>query len=107
MDIWENWVKAFKLKELYDEVHKEYLEYYDFVRATGQERFNLVLMITYTVNITFSGVSLLASLFNFRELWLAPMICVMMLIAVLSYPTYIISRWLKHKIENKEDNSLY
>ena len=106
MDIWENWLKAFKLKELFEEVHKEYLEYYDFVRATGQERFNLVLMITYTINICFSGISLLANLFNFRELWLAPLIYTLMIISILSYPTFLITRWAKHKIENKWDNSI-
>lgn len=106
MDIWENWMKAFKLKELFDEVHKEYLEYYDFVRSSGQERFNLVLMLTYIVNIAFSGTSLLTNIFNFREHWLAPVIFAMMVVAIASYPAYLISRWIKHKIENRVDNSI-
>ena len=106
MDIWENWIKAFKLKELFEEVHKEYLEYYDFVRATGQERFNIVLMITYVVNITFGGLSLLTNIFGLRETWLAPIIYIMMGIAIITYPTYLIGRWIKHKIENRLDNSI-
>lgn len=106
MDIWENWIKAFKLKDLFDEVHKEYLEYYDFVRASGQDRFNLVLMLTYVVNIMFNGISLFASIFNFREHWLAPLILVLMIIGVLSYPIYLIGRWVKHKMENRIDNKI-
>lgn len=106
MDIWENWIEAFKLKELFDEVHKEYLEYYDFVRASGQDRLNIVLMLTYVVNIMFSGISLFYSIFNFREHWLAPLILVLMIAGILSYPVYIISRWIKHKIENRIDNRI-
>ena len=106
MEIWENWVKAFKLKELFDEVHKEYIEYYDFVKSTGQERFNLVIMLTYVVNIAFSGISLFANLFNFREHWLAPVILALMVTAMSSYPIFLISRWIKHKIENKMDNDI-
>ncbi len=106
MEIWQNWIKAFRLKELFEEVHKEYLEYYDFVRASGQDRFNLVLMLTYVVNILFSGISLLSSIFNFRQHWLAPIITCLMILGVTSYPIYLVGRWMKHKIENKMDNSI-
>ncbi len=104
MDIWQNWIKAFDLKNLFEEVHKEYLEYYDFVRDSGQERLNVIIMLTYIVNITFSGISLLTNLFNFREHWLAPVIFAMMILSISSYPIYLVSRWIKHKLENKIDN---
>lgn len=45
MDIWKLWQKAFGLPELYDEVHKEYLEYYDYVVSNNQSRISMILMI--------------------------------------------------------------
>ena len=106
MDIWQNWIKAFELRELFDEVHKEYLEYYDFVRASGQDRFNVLLMLIYIVNIAFSGISLLTGLIDLNEHFLAPFVVLMMAIAMVSYPAYIIARWVKHKVENKLDNTM-
>ncbi len=101
MDIWDNWQQAFKLKELFEEVHKEYLEYYDLIRANGSERLSIVLMVTYMTTIFFSGMSLLFQLFNVRGMWLEPLIITAMVVAIISYPSYLISVWAKHRFENK------
>ncbi len=102
MNIWEKWQKAFKLQQLFDEVHKQYIEYYDLIRVSNQEKFNIVLMFTYMVNISFSGISLLASIFDFRYYWLRPIIIILMIVGILSYPLYILNVWLKDKDKIKD-----
>ena len=78
----------------------------NFVRASGQDRFNVLLMLIYIVNIAFSGISLLTGLIDLNEHFLAPFVVLMMAIAMVSYPAYIIARWVKHKVENKLDNTM-
>ena len=99
MSIWKKWKAAFELEELYDEVHKEYLEYYDSVAASGQEKINIILILLYTVSVLFTGLQILTNVFNIRQAWLEILVVALMAITVLSYPVYIVLRWLKHKTE--------
>ncbi|MEG1009720.1 MAG: hypothetical protein RSF67_07935 [Clostridia bacterium] len=99
MDIWKSWQKAFELQELYDEVHREYMEYYDFVVASGQDKTNLILIILYTVSVIFSGISIVAQQFDMKGTWIEPFIIYLIIFTSLSYPIYLILRWCKHKIE--------
>lgn len=101
MDMWENWQNAFKLKELFEEVHKEYLEYSDYLRDNAESRLKIVLMLTYMVTIFFSGMSLLTQLFGLKGTWIEPIIVVMMILAILSYPGYLVLGWIKHKLEKR------
>ncbi|HEY5562763.1 MAG TPA: hypothetical protein VIK72_13585 [Clostridiaceae bacterium] len=60
MDIWKKWQKAFDLPELFDEVQKEYSEFYDYTVAKGQEKINSLLIVIYIISLIFSGMILLA-----------------------------------------------
>lgn len=102
MDIWRKWQKAFGLQELYDEVHKEYIEYYDFVNSSGQERINVILIMLYTLSVIFTGFQIITSKFDINRT--EPFIVGLMVAAVASYPIYIITRWLIHKIQAKKSN---
>lgn len=99
MDIWETWQKAFGLHELYEEVHKEYLEYYDFVVSNGQSKISAILMIFYIVNITFSGLQMVDNILNVKEV--DTYIIIAMIFCALSYPAYLVISWIKSKLERK------
>ena len=99
MDIWKLWQKAFGLSELYDEVHKEYLEYYDYVVSNNQSRISMILMIFYVINISFSGIQMLTNVINLEDIQVY--IIIAMVFSALSYPTYLIASWIKHKFEKK------
>lgn len=97
MDIWKRWQTAFELPELFEEVQKEYMEYYDFVVATGQEKMNVLVIMLYLVNILFAGIQILISKFNLADIQL--IVILIMIISVSMYPLLVILRWLKHKLE--------
>lgn len=59
MDIWKKWQKSFELISLFDEVQKEYSEFYDYTVARGQEKINRLLIVMYTISILFTGMTLL------------------------------------------------
>ena len=99
MDIWELWQKAFGLPELYDEVHKEYLEYYDYVVSNNQSRISMILMFFYVINISFSGIQMLTNVINLEDIQIY--IIIAMVFSALSYPCYLIASWIKHKFEKK------
>lgn len=100
MDVWRKWQLAFELPTLFEEVRKEYMEYYDFVVANGQERINQILMIMYLVSIILSGLSMLIQYFNLKAItWLEPFVLSLMLICILSYPVYLCASFVKHKLE--------
>lgn len=99
MDIWKIWQDSFGLPELYDEVHKEYLEYYDFVVSNGQSRISTILMLFYIINIIFSGIQMLTNVINLEDVQLY--IIIAMVFCALSYPTYLIVSWIKHKLERR------
>lgn len=102
MDIWRKWQKAFGLQELYDEVHKEYVEYYDFVNVTSQDRINVLLVMLYTLSVIFTGFQIITTKIDINRT--EPYIVALMVAAVLSYPVYIVTRWLVHKIQAKRDS---
>ncbi|MEG2348756.1 MAG: hypothetical protein RSB67_03820 [Clostridia bacterium] len=99
MDIWKKWQKAFGLSELYEEVHKEYIEYYDFVTASGQDRINIILIMLYTLSVVFTGCQIITNMFDLRKM--EPYIIALMVAAVISYPIYTIIRWAVHKLQAK------
>lgn len=99
MDIWKSWQNAFGLEELYDEVHKEYLEYYDYVVSNTQSRSSTIIMMFYIVNITFSGIQMLSSKLNMERIH--PYIIIAMVFCALAYPLYLALSWVIHKKEKK------
>lgn len=99
MDIWKSWKQAFELQELFDEVHKEYVEYYDFITNSTQNKINAILILLYIINVIFVGLQILINILNIRNIQLY--VIVIMLIAVLSYPLYLVLSWIKHKLESK------
>ena len=98
-NIWEKWQNAFGLRELFDEVRKEYIEYYDFAMASGQERINVLLILLYTISIVFTGLQVLVGYFDISGL--ENYIIAIMLIAVFSYPLYVLIWWITHKLKLK------
>lgn len=101
MAMWKKWKKAFELDKLYEEVHKEYSEYYESVVASGQDKINILLILLYTISVLFTGLQILTNFFKVNLVWLEPMVIVLMVITILSYPTYIFLRWIKHKLEKR------
>lgn len=101
MDIWKRWQKAFELFELYDEVHKEYVEYYNTVVTSSQRKINGVLLIMYTASMIFSGIQVFSEMFNIKQTWLEPLMLCAIFITSLSYPIFILGRWIKHRIEKR------
>jgi hypothetical protein len=99
MDIWKRWQSAFELSELYDEVHKEYVEYYNTVVTSGQSKINIILIIMYTVSVIFSGLQIVAQMYDIKHTWLEPLLIYTIVITAMSYPIYAITRWMKHKAE--------
>ncbi len=100
MDVWRKWQLAFELPSLFEEVRKEYMQYYDFVVANGQERINQILLIMYVVNITLSGLGMLIQYFDLKTVsWLEPFVLTMMAFCALSYPAYTCVSYIKHKLE--------
>lgn len=99
MDIWKAWQEAFGLDELYNEVHKEYLEYYDYVVSNSQSRISSILMIFYVVNIVFGGIQMLSNKINIEDIEVY--IIIMMIFCALAYPMYIVISWIKHKFETR------
>ncbi len=99
MDIWKRWQKAFELTELYDEVHKEYIEYYNQVVTSGQSKINVILILLYTVSVIFSGLQSVVQMYNIKNTWLEPFLMYSIVLTALSYPIYVIARIVKHKLE--------
>ena len=99
--MWKRWKKAFELDELYEEVHKEYSEYYDSVVAGGQDKINILLILLYTISVLFTGLQILTSFFNISASWVEPTVIILMIITIISYPVYASVRWLKHKFEKR------
>lgn len=101
MDIWKKWQEAFELKELYDEVHREYLEYYDFIATNGQDKINVLLIFLYTMSVIFAGFSILVPMLDITEAWFQPLIITLIILTALSYPLYVVIKKIKHYIEKK------
>ena len=102
MDIWKRWQTAFELTELFEEVQKEYMEYYDFVVATGQDKINVLLIMLYTISILFAGFQILTNVLDISNVqyW----VILAMVFSAFMYPALIIFRWIKHKLEAYIDN---
>jgi hypothetical protein len=106
MDIWKKWQKAFDLPQLFDEVQKEYSEYYSYLAARGQERINLILIVIYTVSMLFSGITLLINFdaIDTSSVFMKVLVCFMFAISVLVYPFYAVRRGIKRKLWAKNNS---
>jgi len=94
MDMWKKWQQAFDLPELFDEVQKEYSEFYEYIVARGQEKINALLIVIYTISVLFQGISLM---FNFNLIdannnLMKIIFEVTMGISVAGYPIYVICK---------------
>ena len=90
MDLWKKWQDTFDLEVQFDEVQKEYEEYYEYKVAKGQERINILLIIIYVVSIFFSALTLLVDakaliLDGAFAKWMTGILCAGTLVA---YPMY-------------------
>lgn len=94
MDIWKKWQKAFDLPALFDEVQKEYGEFYDFTVARGQERINLLLIFIYTLSVAFSGLTLLLDFhyINTNNQLVKVITMCMLLFTIFIYPIYLMAK---------------
>jgi hypothetical protein len=101
MDIWKRWQKAFELTELYDEVHREYVEYYNTVVTSGQSKINILLIVIYTASVIFSGLQIYTQMYDIKNTILEPFLMYSIVLIALSYPIYAIVRFIKHKIERR------
>lgn len=98
MDIWKKWQKAFDLPALFDEVQKEYSEFYEYTVARGQERINLFLVIVFVVSAVFSGLAVLSNLgiIKASNEWVKVPVTVMVAATVLIFPLYFVVKSLKN-----------
>ena len=108
MDIWKKWQKAFDLHELFDEVQKEYTEFYDYTVAKGQGKINSLLIVIYTVSLAFSGMTLLFDfkIINVNDNFAKVLIVSMIIIISLLYPIYLIIIIINRVIGNFKRNGI-
>lgn len=97
MDLWKNWQKAFDLYAMFDEVQKEYTEYYDHIVARGQEKINLLLIVVFIVNAVFAGMALLI---NFKIITASDLFAKiatesMIVVTLLIYPFFAVVKYVK------------
>ena len=97
-DIWKKWQEAFGLTELFEEVHKEYQEYYDDIVSEGQNGINVVLMIVYILSTIFAGISIIVNNIDISGTWMETGLFIALLIAILCYPCYLIYKFINRKI---------
>lgn len=92
MDIWKKWQKTFDLPQLFDEVQKEYSEFYDYTVARGQEKINFLLIIIYVVSLIFSAMALLAdfSLIDTKNLLTKLFLEASIGLTVACFPMYVL-----------------
>jgi hypothetical protein len=97
MDIWKKWQKAFDLPALFDEVQKEYSEYYEYTVARGQERINLFLVIVFVISAVFSGLGVMANMgiVSAGSEWVKISIAATVVATILIFPIYFIIKGLK------------
>lgn len=100
-DIWNKWKKAFKLEELYDEVHKEYMEYYSQIRASNQEKINLMLITLSITSLIISGISIVYRSLNVSSKLLEDIVTYLILMVACMYPLFLIIRKILYKLEKK------
>ena len=99
-DIWQKWQKAFRLNELYDEVHREYMEYYELVKASNESQINLIFIILSIFGLVISATRITGvndALTGSLDLYL-------IFIAAAVYPIYLILKKIKNKISKKIKN---
>ncbi len=103
MDIWKKWQNSFDLQSLFDEVQKEYSEFYDYTVARGQEKINFLLIIIYTVSVLFSGMTLMLdfSIINPSNQLAKIVLLTTLVITILGYPLYIFLKIIRKKIQSK------
>ncbi len=108
MDIWKSWQKAFDLPSLFDEVQKEYSEFYDYTVARGQEKINKFLVAIYTISILLSGMTLMLDfkVINSDNEFAKVLLILMLSCTLLAYPVYIISRFFSRWILKKLNDEL-
>lgn len=101
MDLWKKWQKAFDLPDLFEEVQKEYAEYYDYTVAQGQEKINTLLIIIYVLSVVFSAMSLLVSfnIINTNNGLMKMLVEVLLSATVLIYPSYLGARVIKRLVD--------
>jgi len=98
MDLWKKWQKAFDLPELFDEVQKEYGEFYDYTVTKGQEKINLLLIVIYTVSVLFTGMALMVDfkIINTGDKWAKVFLITMLAMTIAVYPLYALIKWARH-----------
>jgi hypothetical protein len=105
MDLWKKWQKSFDLPSLFDEVQKEYSEYYEFIVARGQERINLLLIIIYTISVLFSGMQLMYyfNIIDHDSYAVKVVTVVMVALTILAYPLYVVIRGIRRWVWKRSD----
>lgn len=96
MDLWKKWQNSFDLHDLFDEVQKEYTEFYDYTVAYTQEKINFLLTVIYTVSLLFSGMLLLVDfhMIDSNNQIARIILMILICISVASYPTYLLIKIL-------------
>lgn len=100
MDIWKKWQKVFELPTLFEEVQREYTEYYEYTFAKSQDRINRFLVYIFVMSVFFPGISLLIQfkLIDTQSVVLRTIVIATLSFAVLYYPILSIRRKLQEKL---------
>ena len=100
MGMWKMWQKTFELPELYSEVNKEYSDYFNSMVTSGQDKINMLLILLYTASVIFAGLSIIIQLYDIKGTWIENITIYTLVITSLSYPIFLIGRWIKRKLES-------
>jgi len=103
MELWKKWQDTFDLAAQFNEVQKEYQEYYDYKVAKGQERINILLVVIYVISVFFSALTLLVDAKALRldtrvAQWMTGVICVG---TAAAYPIYVLFRTFAGRVKRR------
>lgn len=94
-DIWLKWQQAFRLDQLYDEVHREYMEYYELIKASNESQINFIFIILSIFGLVISATRIS----GINDSWLGSIDLYLIFIAAAIYPIYLIVKKIKYKIK--------
>lgn len=109
MDLWKKWQKTFDLPALFEEVHKEYNEFYEQIVSHGQQRINLLLVVIFVFSAVFAAVPLLIG-FNIigkDNQFIIALVEAMLGSAILIYPVFYLVTLIKRLFRKNKKNSLW
>lgn len=100
MDIWKKWQRVFELPTLFEEVQREYTEYYEYTFAKSQDKINKYLVYIFVMSVVLPGIQLLIQLklIDTRSWILEAVVIAILAFAILYYPLMAFRKKLHERL---------